>query len=152
MDPYHLVSVAAQWYLVAYCHLRGEERLFVPARIRSLEPTGATFDPPSDFRIEEYLALSFAVMRGGEGERHQIRLRFGGEAVKYVRERSWHPSQVIEETPDGGVILSFVVSHLREVERFALSWGPDCVVIAPDELRDRVARGLAEAADRYRAT
>jgi predicted DNA-binding transcriptional regulator YafY len=149
VDPYHLASVDGQWYLIGHCHLRGEVRMFAPVRIRSLEATGATFDSPVGFRIEDYLARSFAVLRGGEGDAHRVRLRFRGEAVKYVRERRWHPSQVLEEEPGGDLVVGLEVSHLREVERWALSWGPDCEVLEPDSLRERVAAVLALAASRY---
>jgi len=149
VDPYHLASVDGQWYLVGFCHLRGDVRMFAPGRIRALEVTGATFEPPADFRIDDYLARSFAVMRGGEGEEYRVRLRFTGEAVRYVRERTWHPSQAIEADPGGGLILSLTVGHLREVERFVLSWGSDCRVLGPSELRDRVARNLAAAHEYY---
>ncbi len=149
VDPYHLASVDGQWYLVGFCHLRGDVRMFAPGRIRALEVTGATFEPPADFRIDDYLARSFAVMRGGAGEEHRVRLHFSGEAVRYVRERTWHPSQAIEAAPGGELILTLTVGHLREVERFALSWGRDCRVLEPPELRDRVARTIAGAHEFY---
>jgi predicted DNA-binding transcriptional regulator YafY len=150
VDPYHLASVDGQWYLIGHCHLRGEVRMFAPARIRSLSPTGAIFDPPAGFRVDDYLAQSFAVLRGEDGESHRVRLRFTGEAVRYVRERTWHPSQTSELTPEGDLVVTLEVSHLREVERLALSWGAECIVIDPEELRERVARTLAKAADQYR--
>ena len=149
LDPYHLASVDGQWYLVGHCHHRDEVRMFVPARIRALEATGATFDPPADFRIEDYLARSFAVLRGGEGEVHRVRLRFTGEAVKYVRERAWHASQVAEPDSCGGLVVGLELGHLREVERWALSWGADCEVLESAELRGRVASASARAAARY---
>jgi predicted DNA-binding transcriptional regulator YafY len=149
VDPYHLASVDGQWYLVGHCHLRGEVRMFAPGRIRALEPTGATFEPPAGFRIDDYLSMSFAVLRGGEGEVHRVRLRFTGEAVKYVQERPWHASQTLEPVGDGGLLLSMELGHLREVERFALSWGADCEVLEPAELRERVARHLAKASAPY---
>jgi predicted DNA-binding transcriptional regulator YafY len=150
VDPYHLASVDGQWYLVGHCHRRGEVRMFVPSRIRSLEATGATFDSPTDFRIDDYLARSFSVLRGSEGEVYRVRFRFTGDAVKYIRERTWHASQSAEPTGDGGLILGFTVGHLREVERFALSWGTSCEVLEPPELRERIARALTEATEYYR--
>jgi predicted DNA-binding transcriptional regulator YafY len=149
VDPYHLASVDGQWYLVAKCHLREEVRMFAPARIRSMEARGDLFDLPADFRIDEYLAQSLSVLRGAAGESYRVLLRFTGDAVKYVRERTWHPSQCSELTPDGDLIMSLGVSHLREVERWVLSWGSECLVVEPAELIERVARTLAEAAGRY---
>ena len=152
VDPYHLASVDGQWYLVGHCHLRGEVRMFAPSRMRSIEATGITFESPGDFRIDAYLAQSFSVLRGGEGEIYRVRLRFSGEAVKYVRERIWHPTQSSEVTPEGDLIVDVEVSHLREVERWVLSWGSECIVVEPAELKERVSRTLAEAANRYMTT
>jgi predicted DNA-binding transcriptional regulator YafY len=139
VDPFHLACVDGHWYLVGFCHSRGEARMFAPSRVRSLEVTGTTFDVPEGFRIDEYLSRSFGVLRGGDGEASCVRLRFTGDAARYVRERAWHPSQTLETCPDGDVIVGLEVSHLREVERWALSWGGDCEVLGPPELRSRVA-------------
>jgi predicted DNA-binding transcriptional regulator YafY len=149
VDPYHLACVDGQWYVIGHCHLRGDVRMFSPGRIQALELTEATFDPPADFQIDEYLARSFAVLRGGAGEVYRVRLRFTGEAVKYVRERVWHPSQVLEPEGQDGLLVSLEVGHLREVERWALSWGADCEVLEPPELRERMARILSEATGLY---
>ena len=149
VDPYPLASVDGQWYLVGHCHLRGATRMFAPTRIRSLELTGMTFEPAADFRINDYLAGALSVLRGAEGELHRVRLRFTGDAVKYVRERTWHASETSELTPEGDLIVALEVSHLREVERFALSWGAFCEVLEPPELRVKVARTLSEAMDQY---
>ncbi len=152
VDPYHLACVDAQWYLIGHCHLRGDVRMFAPGRIRAMEATGETFDRPGDFRADAYLAGAFAAMRGAEGERHRVRLRFTGEAARYARERTWHPSQVAEEGPGGSLVIALEVSHLREVERWALSWGAECEVLGPPELRGRVARAAAATTALYGGT
>ena len=148
-DPYHLASVDGQWYAVGYCHLRQDIRTFSPGRIRSLELTGETFVVPATFDIGEYLHQSFGIMHGREGELHHVRLRFRGDAVRYVRERTWHASQALETTAEGDLIVTLEVSHLREVERWALSWTPDCEVLEPPELREHVADALARGAGRH---
>ena len=122
---------------------------FLPGRIRSLELTEESFVVPAGFDIGEYLRLSFGIMHGREGELHHVRLRFRGDAVRYVRERTWHASQALETTPEGDLIVSLEVSHLREVERWALSWTPDCEVLEPPELREHVAHALALGAGRH---
>jgi predicted DNA-binding transcriptional regulator YafY len=150
VDPYHLACVNGQWYVIGHCHVRDDVLIFAPGRILSLEPTETTFDLPADFRVDAYLSRSFAVLRGGADEVHRVRLRFTGEAVKYVRERTWHPSQVLEPDGPDGLLVSLELGHLREIERFALSWGADCEVLEPPELRERMACVLSEAAGHYR--
>ncbi len=137
VDPYHLTSVQGEWYLVAFCHLREEVRMFVPARIRSLRETGERFERPADFRIGDYLDASFRSMRGDAGPQ-RVRLRFTGEAARYVKLREWHPSQVIKERRDGSLELTLTVSHLLEVRRWVMGYGPECEVLEPAELREQV--------------
>jgi proteasome accessory factor B len=149
IDPYHLAAVDGDWYVIAGCLRHGDVRIFNPIRIRALEMTDVCFEPPADFSLDAYLADSFGIFRGADGERHRVRLLFTGEAARYVAERTWHPTQITEPTPDGGLLLTFELSHLQEIMRFALSWGRDCTVLEPEELRARVAREIAESSDRY---
>ncbi|RUL82181.1 helix-turn-helix transcriptional regulator [Tautonia sociabilis] len=151
IDPYHLAQVDGSWYLVGHCHLRGEIRMFAPGRIRALEVTEETFAPPEGFRIEEYLAGSLAVLRGGPGEVYRVRLRFTGSAARYVAERVWHPSQVAEHRTDNELVLAMELGHLREVERWVLSWGPDCEALEPPELRERIQAALERTLTNYRS-
>lgn len=148
VDPYHLTSVSGDWYLIAYCHLREEVRMFVPGRIRSARETGERFERPADFSIEHYLDGSFHALRG-EGKPRKVRLRFTAEAARYVGEKVWHPSQRARRLADGGLELTLRLTHLGEVKRWALSWGCDCTVLEPEELREGVLQELKETLRRY---
>lgn len=149
VDPYALAMVDGCWYMVAFCQLRGDVRMFLPARMTALEVTDRTFDRPESFDLEEYLSASMGVLRGESGVIHRVVLRFTGLAIRYVRERTWHPSQQLIEKPDGCLELTMELSHLREAERWALSWGADCEVIEPPELRERVAAELQRSLRHY---
>ena len=122
--------------------------MFAPARIRSLRETGRRFDRPADFRIGDYLDGSFHAMRG-EGGPRRVRLRFTDEAARYVKLRQWHPSQKIRERRDGTLELTLTVSHLLEVRRWILGYGPECEVLEPAELREQVREGLRKSLDLY---
>jgi proteasome accessory factor BC len=59
VDPYGLLLVGDEWYLIAFCHLRRAIRTFRLSRVRS-RVTFATraphdFTPPQDFTIDDYL-------------------------------------------------------------------------------------------------
>ncbi|HVS36592.1 MAG TPA: WYL domain-containing transcriptional regulator [Gemmataceae bacterium] len=149
VDPYHLTSVAGDWYLVAYCHLREDVRMFVPGRIRSMRETGARFERPADFRIEEYLDGSFRAMRG-DGKPRRVRLRFTAEAARWIREKEWHPSQRLRDRADGGVELTLRLTHLQEVKRWALSYGAACEVLEPADLRRATKEEMEKALSGYR--
>lgn len=125
------------WYLVGYCQRRREVLLFRTDRIKEVKETGAGFERPADFDINKYSASSFRVFRGA-GPPQQVRLRFSPEAARFVKERQWHPSQEIKEQTDGGIEMTLKVSHLFEVKRWVLSYGVECEVLEPEELRREV--------------
>jgi predicted DNA-binding transcriptional regulator YafY len=148
VDPYHLASIAGDWYLVAYCHLREEVRMFAPGRIRSARETGERFERPAGFRIEDYLDGSFRAVRG-DGRPRRVRLLFAASAARYVGERQWHPSQRLRFRKDGRLELTLRLGDLEEVTRWVLGYGAACEVLEPPELRERVRAELREALGVY---
>ena len=136
VDPYHLANINGEWYLFAYDHARKDIRTFAPARIKSVKPTGKTFERPQKFSLEKRLRDSFGV-HSGQGE-HEVVIRFNPRAADYVREKKWHESQQLRELKSGGVELSLKLSSLAEIERWVLSWGGDAKVLKPRELAESV--------------
>ena len=46
--------------------------------------------------------------------------------------------------------LSLTLGNLEDIERWILSWGSHAQVLAPPELKERIARTAATVADSYR--
>jgi predicted DNA-binding transcriptional regulator YafY len=120
----------------------------VPSRIRRFRETGVRFERPADFRITAYLDVSFRAVRG-TGLPERVRLHFTPEAARFVRERTWHSSQQLEERKDGSVVLTLRVNHLLEVKRWVLSYGAACQVLEPEELRRQVREELQPTLQQY---
>ncbi len=136
VDPYHLANINGEWFLFAFDHARKDLRTFVPARIGSAKPTGKIFDRPQKFSLENRLRDSFGV-HAGEGK-FEVVIRFAPRAADYIREKKWHPSQVLRDLKDGGAELRMTLSSLGEVERWVLSWAGEARVLQPKELADSV--------------
>lgn len=47
----------------------------------------------------------------------------------------WHPSQTIEDLPDGGYLLRLRTNPL-EITPWLRGWGPDVEVLEPQSLRE----------------
>ncbi|HWI59190.1 MAG TPA: WYL domain-containing protein, partial [Bacillota bacterium] len=90
IDPYHLANINGEWFLFAFDHLRQDIRTFVPARIKSIRPTGFTYDRPHKFSLEKRLRDSFGV-HSGHGE-FDVVIRFNEQVADYIREKKWHSS------------------------------------------------------------
>jgi predicted DNA-binding transcriptional regulator YafY len=137
IDPYGFHFVDGECYMVAYCHLREDVRIFHPGRIRELKRTQETFERVADFDLTRYIDEGFRHLRGS-GPAQQVTLRFSPVVARYVQGRTWHPTQRTEAQPDGSLLLRFTINHLLEVKRLALSFGPDCEVLEPASLHEEL--------------
>lgn len=146
VDPYALMFRANAWYMVAFCHLRGETRTFRIDRIKELKKTGANFEVPSDFSLEKYMAGSWQVERG---EEQTVRIRFAPETAAWVREVQFHPSQQVEDLPDGGIVFTARVAVTDELKRWVLGFGAEAEVLEPEGLRGEVKWNLFTAGKLY---
>ncbi|HEY4241975.1 MAG TPA: WYL domain-containing protein [Kofleriaceae bacterium] len=54
IDPYGVVHHAGEWYVVAFCHKRGDVRTFRIDRINALDDSPERFELPRDFDLEAY--------------------------------------------------------------------------------------------------
>jgi len=138
VDPYHLGNINGEWFLFAFDHLRNDIRTFVPARIKSIKPTGKTFPRPHKFSLEKRLRDSFGV-HSAQGE-FQVAIRFNEHVADYIREKRWHDSQQLVELKDGGVELHLKLSSLEEIERWVLGWAGNAVAIKPPQLVDMLKK------------
>lgn len=145
IDPYQLANINGEWFLFAYDHLRKDLRTFAPTRIQTVRATGKTFERPRRFSIDSRLRDSFGVLSGRESQ--EVVIRFNAFAAEFIREKRWHPSQVMTDLKGGGVELRLKLSSLIEVQRWVLSWGSNAVVVRPPELialiREEARRVLA---------
>lgn len=136
VDPYHLANINGEWFLFAHDHARRDLRTFALPRIQSARPTGERFPKPGGFSLDQRLRDSFGVL-SGQG-RHEVVLRFDAATADYIREKRWHPSQQLRELPGGEVELRLILSSLREIERWVLSWAGRARVVKPRALADAV--------------
>ena len=57
--------------------------------------------------------------------------------------------QKIKQLRDGEIELSLTLGNLEEVERWILSWGSHAQVLAPSELKERIAEIVAALSETY---
>ena len=140
VDPYHLWYVNNGIYLVAYDHRSGEIRSFAVERISAAKPANRRFETPADFDFEKFSESSFNVIWGPSQE---VKIRFSPEQAPYIQERTWHPSQKIEERADGSIELTMSVANLWEIKRWLIGYGADARVLQPESLRKEIEEECA---------
>lgn len=136
VDPYRLWYAAGGLYLVGYCHLRKEPRMFAIERMRGVTLTDHPYQLPLGFDLEGFVQDSLMVMRG---PRIEVSLRFDKATAAWVKDRIWHPTQKITILKSGGLILTLTVADSRELLGWVLSFGNGVRVIRPLSLSDAVS-------------
>ncbi|MCC6996724.1 MAG: WYL domain-containing protein [Deltaproteobacteria bacterium] len=136
-------------YVIAHCRLRKDTRVFAVHRFESVVLTEERFVPRPGVSSKAALRAAFRVWRDNNVE--SVKVRFTPRRAPEIRERRWHGSQTIAHDPEtkGGIIASFEVAGLAEIERWVLGFGAEAEVLAPAELVARVRDQLAAAQERY---
>lgn len=147
VDPQILLHDRGAWYLVAYCHSRNALRMFALHRIRDYKILETTFKPMSREEITKWMDAAFQ-LEHGERE-YNVKVEFAAHAARYIRERVWHPQQVLVDQTDGSCTLSFPASSLDEVVRWVGQYGADAFVVEPAELRAMVKDSLNATLAKY---
>jgi predicted DNA-binding transcriptional regulator YafY len=135
VDPYRIWFFNGTFYLIGYCHQRGEIRIFALDRIKMLHQTKDAFEVPEAFDFEEFMRPSFGVF---QGEGVKVKIRFAPDAAGYIREKIWHETQQIVPQKDGSIIFEAEVAGTEEIKFWVMSWGSKARVLKPDSLREEI--------------
>ncbi len=143
IEPYRLWYVNGALYMVAYCHVRKGVRTFLIDRVREWELTEKHYEIPEDFDFEEYSTKGWKVL-GGEKEREVV-VRVHPILKPQITEQIWHPTQEVEELPDGWLRVSFRLGALEEVKTWVQGYAPYIIVEKPGELINEIRQAFQEA-------
>ena len=145
--PYKIWFADGTFYLVGHCRLRNDMRLFALDRIQSLTVSSDTFEPPTDFNVEEFMKASFGVFSGRPAT---VKIRFDAAVAGYIREKIWHATQKIEPLDNGGLLFEARVAGTDDIKFWVLRWGSQAEVLAPDGLRQEIQAEIEAMQARYR--
>lgn len=150
VHPYRLAYAQGGLYLLAFVPEYREVRTFAVDRIEGISLLEERFTPPDDDPTGEGRADAFPHSLGvHSGPPERVRIAFDPAAARYVRTREWHPTQVMEPVPDGGLLLSLHVCVDRALRSWILSFGASARAIEPASLAVELAREHAAACAHY---
>ena len=139
IDPRSVFAAAGQWYVDAFCHKAGDDRLFRVDRVRGVRPTGEHFDPSTPS------AAGAALFNPRPSDR-RVTLLLNVSAA-WVPES--YPVESVEETPEGRLRVVLVASERAWLERLLLRLGPAAEVLDPAEVRVEAAEAARRLLERY---
>jgi predicted DNA-binding transcriptional regulator YafY len=118
-------------------------------RVQGLEVLPQQGVIPADFDPAKMEWSAFGVHTGSALVTYK--LRFDAEVAAYIRERTWHPSQVLTELERGAVELRFTCGESWEVSSWVASWRQHVEVLEPAQLRTELRALGAVLVERYPA-
>lgn len=138
IDPYGIVHHQGRWYVVGWCHLREDVRMFRLDRIVSLEPRAATFVRPLDFDCVAYVLESLASLPWGWPVEVLLDL-----PLEEARQRVAPDFGILEACAEG-VVLRAHTDELDWMARMLIQLGCGFRVLHPPELREALRQKARE--------
>lgn len=149
LDPYGLVYHEGRWYVVGYCHLRDDVRVFRLDRVLRVQRLDEAFIQPIGFDSLDFAIKRFAAMP----DQWLVEAMLAAPLEQVSR--SVPPSfATLTETPTG-VLFRAYVSDLNHTARFLVSLGCEFTVHQPPELLEtlqRLARTIEQVVERSKAS
>lgn len=105
-------------------------------------PDRAVYDP------KELFHNSFGVFIDEEKPAVRVRVRLAERWRFYCRTHRWHPSQSIEDVPQG-IVVSITARVCWELRAWILGFGSEAVVLEPPELVEEIRSTAGQMADNY---
>ncbi|QYR21943.1 YafY family transcriptional regulator [Paenibacillus sp. sptzw28] len=151
VDPYGLVHWSGKWYLVAYCHLRGEIRSFRIDRISALNENGETFERPHPFSAGDYFIERLRPKAPPEETLTDVRIEGEADAVRHICESAYMRFFLREQSEGKALFQLDAAMVSRYLPNMLLPYGSSIRVVEPQSLREELAATAAELARFYQA-
>ncbi|MFM1654157.1 helix-turn-helix transcriptional regulator [Brevibacillus sp. B_LB10_24] len=149
IDPYGLVYWKQRWYVMAYCHLRGEVRSFRVDRIQELCRTDSTFERPAEFSARRDFLKNLLPDPDNPEQLISIRIQGRQQALNDLCEH-WLLGHALVER-------SLEHAHFRLEEQairtflpyFLMPYGKAIQVLEPPLLKERLVAVASELLQYY---
>lgn len=147
ISPQRLTHYRDNWYLDAWCHLRDELRSFAVDAIKTVKTLDTVARDIPDGELDAALGAGYGIFAGAAVQ--WATLHFTPDRARWVAAEHWHPEQEGCFLDDGSYQLRLPYSNDPELIMDILKYGPDCEVMGPAGLREKVVGLLKKAVGRY---
>jgi predicted DNA-binding transcriptional regulator YafY len=131
VHPSRLIHAQGGLYLIAFVPAYAEVRTFAVERISKASVQETTFEPIAELDSDPF-KNSLGVHRGGQT--CKVRLRFHPQIVPFVKERTWHVSQQLDDRSDGSMDMTLDVTDDYALRNWILGFGRLVKVLKPAQL------------------
>lgn len=146
LEPWTLATYRQGLYLFARDRADGRVKTFALERFTRIDRLRLErFTLPADWRPEDVVADCFGIIGGPVMD---VVATFDADVAAFVRERTWHRSQLEEPLPDGRLRVTLRVGLSQELVTWLLGFGGSVDVQGPAELVERLRDAHVKAMQR----
>lgn len=149
IDPYHVVCQRGNWYVIGFCHDKGDVRIFSLGRMKNLALMEQRFSVPKDFKPSDYFDAEMGVWLSNATPM-TVELLIDREIGTFALNHVWRSEQLVEERADGSVYVKFATTQKQEIIRWVLGQGHTVKVLAPPELAEEIKAELKRTEELYK--
>lgn len=151
LEPLGVVLKAGVWYLVAAAD--GQPRTYRASRVTRVTPLDEPFERPAGFDLAAFWTESSAAYER-DTPRISVVLRIAAHRLPrlhgVISDRPYDTLERLDQTdPDGWLHVRVTLDWPNEVVSQILAVGPDCELLEPVELRERIAAQARRVAAQY---
>lgn len=146
IDPYYLIPRERRFYLVGYCHLKGEVRTFRLSRFLKVEILDQSFEM-GDFNLKEYLKNTWSIERGRQHISFVV--KFSSKVARYVKEEELFVQPRLTDLADGSLLFEVTLNDDREFLQWLMGYGPEAEILEPVSYRAKMKTLLKGWMEKY---
>jgi predicted DNA-binding transcriptional regulator YafY len=147
IEPIGLCYYGSAWHVIGWCRLRSDYRDFRLGRIRKMSLGDELFDAAAHPSIQEYIKQVTC-----RSELLEVTIRFNKTVARHIGEQKYFYGFVSQEDVDEYVQMKFVTAQLELFGRWLLMFTNAVTIVAPDSLRETMARLVTDLQDHHTAT
>ena len=141
ISPQQLVHYRDNWYVDAWCHLRGGLRSFA---VDAIQAASLLATPGKDIDLiamRQQLDGGYGIFGGAP--KAWAQLRFSAARAQWVQQEIWHADQKSQTLRDGRYELVVPYADERELIGDILRFGAEVEVVGPPNLREQLVAEIA---------
>ncbi|QQE80062.1 YafY family protein [Alicyclobacillus sp. SO9] len=148
IDPYGMIHWRDRWYLIAFCHLRTEIRIFRVDRIQKYALSSNRFVRPDGFSITDFFAEQQLQIQTSE---QLVRMVLTGEtdAIADLSRHWFLKPRMVSRWSKKAVFVVEEQSLHAYIPHILLAFGKSIFIAEPASLRHRIANLAQQLADYY---
>jgi predicted DNA-binding transcriptional regulator YafY len=147
IEPIGIVHYSSHWHAIAWCRLRNGYRDFRVDMIKTLRPTGETFNGRNLLTLQQY----FDTMMDAHREMEQVIVTFDKNVTKYLKHSRYYYGFVSEEDLGDRCRMTFLVGSLRSFGRWLLVYGNSIQIESPTKLLEIMEEIVDELSAHYKS-